>query len=535
MPDGEAKVNATLGLIDYVAKKVPPGLSEMIDAYRYQNMLSGWQTQGRNIGENLMNAAVTRPADIAASGFYDWSTSWVTGKQREVYVKDVALYYRHAINSLPDALEAFKATWRGLIALEKPDLGTGATRTQLEVAIQKQLPKSLTVVQRFMEASDRFMSTIISRGEYAVQLKRGVQADVALSRARKLAERYLYRETLDLKKMATSGELSIPSLALAAIGQMMTKLRTSKGAGKLATILVPFLRTPINKGIVMIEHSPLALARYNLGKMPLETKAKIMTGTIATAIGAIAALEGRTTWLPPKDQREKELFYATKQPLSVLIPTPSGEKWVPMWYFGAFALAFALPTAVDYYWRRSPDAYVAGDVEKIASVFGGVGRFIGSQSSTQSIGAFFNVISGQVDYTFWNQMGFTAEQFYPASGLIRTVNKMVDNVYRKADGFHDSIIKDVPFFGRSTELPAHKTPTGEPATRERFPVLFPYEFKQADDTWEEILYLAEREAQLNSITNRMNKEINRMIETNTWDDKKIEGYLDKINKWSEDY
>ena len=106
--------DATLELIDMVAVKVPPSVTELIDAYRYQNMLSSPKTQMRNIGENILNTFITRPMDVATRGAIDFTIAPLTGKARQAYVKDAAVYLKMAINSVPNAgtafMESFKLT-----------------------------------------------------------------------------------------------------------------------------------------------------------------------------------------------------------------------------------------------------------------------------------------------------------------------------------------------------------------------------------------------------------------------------------------
>src|SRR5690606_11363916 len=48
MPDGPAKTEAIRRVIDMAAVHFPPTASELIDAYRYQNMLSNPLTHLRN-------------------------------------------------------------------------------------------------------------------------------------------------------------------------------------------------------------------------------------------------------------------------------------------------------------------------------------------------------------------------------------------------------------------------------------------------------------------------------------------------------
>jgi hypothetical protein len=505
MKDGPEKTKATLDMIDFVASKAPPTISEMIDAYRYQNMLSGWQTQERNIGENLFNTVITRPYDLAVEGAVDYVMSTLQGKQREAYVKDVATYYKNAISSVPNAIDAFKAVIKmDVESFGKPDIGVDF-QSAIGKARAKQLPKSLTVVSRFMEASDRFNSTLISSGEYSVLRSKGVSHETALAESKALGERYLYRNKFDVNK----NDLSAMSKVIVDLDKLLVDSRHLPIIGKPMSWFIPFIRTPMNKGVAMIEHSPLGYAR-SLQSFNRETLAKAIGGSVITAIGASYALDNKTTWAAPSDPELKKLFYASgKRPFSVLM----GDRWYPVWYLGPYAMAFALPAAAKYYHEDQKLALSDNSFEKMISIANGSARFIGSQSSTQSIGAFFNMLAGDVDYTTPHQLGFMTEQILPLSGLVRTTNKILDPVYRKPDGYLESIMKDLPIL--SKEIEAHTTPLGEEAEREVFNAFIPYETGK-EDTFFNALYRDTLEAkQFEALQRKESKKLEKELKRRT--------------------
>jgi hypothetical protein len=514
IPEGIDKSNAMLNLIDTIAKKVPPSISELIDMYRYQNMLSGWQTQERNIGENILNTVITRPYVIGTRNMIDFVESTLLGKERQTYINEVPLYYKHVINAVPNAIEAFKAAWKmeGNASTVKPELGLDY-KTPFEQARMRQAPQYLTVVQRFMEASDKFNSTLISAGEYAVQLQRGKSEGEALASSKALAEKYLYRN----KQSLTDADLSGISKVLADVDKLITSSRNLPVLGPAMKVMIPFIRTPMNRAIQMVELSPLGTLRKS--GWTQETRARITAGSIITTIGAIEAMNNNTTWVSPSDPKEKELFYSTgRKPFSVKL----NGRWIPIWYTGPFALAFALPTAVKYYTTEQKAALSEGSIEKLVDIASGTARFIGSQSSTQSIGAFFNILSGDVSNNFSNQMGFTAEQMIPLSGLLRNTNKILDPVMRHPEGFWESIKKDMPML--SQDIPAYKDLMGEESPREPLQALLPYETSQENTDFELEYQAIKNQSQLSNLTNSFNKKVERGTAT----DKDWEEYLQKI-------
>lgn len=524
LTDPTAKTNAFLEIVDYVARKTPPGISEMIDAYRYQNMLSGFKTQERNIFENTINTFVSRPWDLTAGGMVDYGKSLVTGKERRTYIKNVKEYYKTVFNSMPTALDAFRRAWAGELTLEKPELmGTKDVVGLFEARRQRQMPKKLTVVQRFMEAQDRFFSALISAGEYATQIKNGMPEAEAKAKATEIAQRYLYREKLKLSNQ----DLSVFSEALTGLGYGMEQFRKVPGIGKIAGWLVPFLRTPINKGITMIEYSPLSFLRRP-SHWTQEAQGRVVGAAIISGIGALAAVMGETTWTPPTDEEGKKWFYASnRKAFSIKI----GETWVPYWYFGPFAVAFAVPAAVKYHAGESNKSLTDSDLEKLTKVVGGITQFIASQSSAQSIGNFFSIISGDTELTFGKQLTYALGQMIPAQGLIRWVSQMIDPVYRQSVHATDELIKSIPFWTKS--LPAHEKPYGEISERDWLNLFVPYDVGFMDIDYEEDFILSEVERgfdYLKGYRNRLNKDYNKGLISEGEYDKKWNRSIEAIDK-----
>lgn len=501
LPEGAEKSNEMLKLIDRIAVKVPPSVSELIDAYRYQNMLSGPQTQERNIFWNMTNTFVTRPIDLAFSGVLDYFGSGLRGTERKAYLSDVPVYLRDVLGVVPTALTAFKNAWKqeaGEI-MQKPDLGVDY-KTPLEQARTKQIPKVLTIVQRFMEAQDKFNSILIAGGEKARLIKNGAGEIEAEMKAKELAEKYLVRDKLD----PSDPSLSYFSKAIEGLGVMVEGGRKMPVLGKPLAWIVPFIRTPIKVGVDMIERSPLGWAR---GETDLNSASKLASGAMVTGLGAMMAYLGEVTWAAPTNAEEKEWFFATgRKPFSFKV----GEKWIPVWYLGPFALAFIFPAAVKYYTEESKEAMTNDMADKVGGIAGGIAKFVASQTSAQSIGNFFSFMSGDIDYNVKNQVGFTIGQFIPAGAMVRYVNKALDPVYRKAEGIAEQTMRGIPYL--SEDLPARTKPFMEESRREFFNLFLPYDVGLEDQAYESLYPMKKMEARQAYLDNKMNQLIKKMNE-----------------------
>jgi hypothetical protein len=486
--------NATLNLIDYVARKVPPGISEMIDDLRYSDMLSGPRTSMRNWGQALENVFWTRPWEIGTRAGIDWMAAALRGKERQYYLSDVPLYYKTTLNSIPNASNAFGQVMRS------ERLATGTTTTEtfggegyaeaFRLSREKLKPPALTFVKRTMEAADAFNATLISAGESAVELRRGASEEEAYAAGEAMAKKYLYRE--DTKP--TDEELSAMSKLISGvsvIAQFGKKVPVFKYPWSWA---VPFIRIPTNFGIQMIEHSPLTGLR--LKGWDEELAARFVNGSIITALGALAAYNGDTTLFAPSGEKEKSLFYGSgRRPLSFRVPYTN--QWISTWYLGPYALAFHLPTIAKWYFEDNPKSMTQETYQKLVGVGMGINRFIASQTSSQSIGNFWSMMAGEMSFTDPRQLTYALGQAIPAHALLAWGNKWLDDVYRKPDGFFDNLLGDLPipvvdehgeWTTYSKTLPARMGPLRKPSERNWWNQVIPYDVTTAQDPFYDKMY-----------------------------------------------
>lgn len=460
LPDGNAKGTAMKEVFETINDIIPPGASELFDAYRYQNLLSSPRTQGRNTVTNLFNTMVTRPATIATKSSTDWFGATLFGKERETYLKDVPTYYRGLFNSIADATEATKGAWRGELPIGQPDL------KNLRAYQANKMPKGLTVVGRAMEAQDRFFQTLISSGEYAVQKSKGVSNKVARVKAEEVAQYSLFRNVTDPTNKTGQGAL------LSKIDQFTDTVNKFGQKHRSFKWFVPFVKTPMNISKQFIEYSPAGFATLAgaKGERANEQLAKALLGSSISLVGAKAALDGQTTWAPPKGEKEREAFFASgKKPYSINI----GGKWVPMISFGPFAYALAMPAAVK---EANEQADMdASTIDKLASVMTSQAKFFSQQTYIQGISNFVELVSGAGEGDLQTNFAKLGTQVIPLSGLQRYVATALDPVFRKQSGPMDAIKSGIPQLSKQLE-PYTDPFTGEPSRRNITDYVLPYSF-----------------------------------------------------------
>lgn len=497
MPEGPDKVDLNLQMIDVVARKVPLSVSERFDSFRYQNMLSSPRTQLRNIFENQGNATITRSADLAALASVDFIKASFTGKEREYYARDVPVYLKASLNSVPNATEVFKQTWKmeDFSTLGKPDIGVEA-KTSFEKARIGENKKYMPV-SRFMEASDKFTTTMISTGEMARLADKNVTPEEAYQKAQEVAALYTYRNKLD----PNDPNISYPSKLLASMGKWMLDSRKYPfPLGTISKWYIPFVQTPVNKAIQMVERTPVVgFIRPPKGMLQTEFLARQLTGSIITAIGATMAMNGETTWTVPTDEDWKKWFFSTKRiPFSVKI----NEVWVPFWYLGPFAMSFGVTAAIKHYMWERPEAMVEGSAEKMFRLSAGLAEFTGSQSATQNVSTLFSALNGDLDSDFYSQTAFTVQQVIPAGAAVRYVNTIIDPVIRHPKGFLEKIEANLPIL--SKELDARMKPYFEEARRDPINYILPFDIGRVDKKYELEYAGKEFEFKQEFLNNKMN-------------------------------
>ncbi len=489
LPEGSVeRQNKVIGVLQKIADKIPVSASEMFDAYRYQNMLSSPQTQLRNIYSNLLQTYFTRPADLALGSGVDWVKSTLTGKEREIYASDVPKYFKGVMNSQIDALHAASEAFAGKTPHGRID-STKTISNTIRALRQKNVPKALTVTTRMLEAVDKYFSTLIMGGERTRLQGRGLSAGAIDTKAAELAEKTLFRGELK-----ADPDAPVLSRALTSLGQSILELRRKPVIGKPFSWFVPFVTTPIRVAKTAVESSPLGLIG---GKYGSEQVAKAAVGSLISMGGAWMAMNNKTTWAAPTDKAAKEAFYAAgRKPYSVRI----GDKWVPMWYFGPYAFAMAIPAAIKHYEQDSKDKLTTGQLSKIGSITADLAKFLGSQSPLQGMTGFFRMIQGDTDYTTASNLGFTAGQVIPLEGLLRYVNKIVDPVYRKASTFSGSIESGLPGF--SKDLPAYKDSKGNDEKRDPLNLILPYDLGKSDNMFEKAYNDLTKKTQSKTLLNK---------------------------------
>src|SRR3990167_8566713 len=458
--DETVKMNFTKQALDIINNKIPYGVSNFLDEFRYNNMLSNPRTSERNIYMNALNTYFSAPTTLVAQG-------------KPV---DAVKYYFGSVTGLKQAAIDAWSAFTGKTPILKPDIRElGKTR----------FPIIAGWPSRGMEAQDRFFQALIKNGMKT--------AGASNEEAQRLANYFLLRT-----QPGTKGQGFVSDKIIDEASNWLFK------APKPVRWFVPFIRTPMNAIKMWLDYSPLGIANVPGNIAKREQAAKIMMGSIASFWGATIAADNRTTWSAPTDQTAKQLFYASgRKPFSVRF----GDKWVPMWYFGPFTGAIALPAALKHFQDDSRTALTDSGIEKATQVAGGLLNFILGQTPLSGLNTFAQLAQGDIDFSLVRNLGFTSSQLIPFSGLLSWISKIVDPIYRKPDTFMEQIQSGIP--GMTQELTPYTEPFGQPSTRQPINQFLPFDIGQTKLEYESMLQQRESKLQSNAMESAAKKDIEK--------------------------
>jgi len=440
---------------DFYRKFVKPGLPELLDEYRYINLLSSPRTHIVNAFSNMLQVGFLRPTTRLASGLIDNVGSKLTGKEQQYYLRQVPAYYKGAINSFGDATSGFLKAFRGESIIYRPDIR--------QIPTGNKFLRPFQVVPRMLEGSDVFFRTLATGGELEALMSKGVPKALAMDKAAKTAEELVFRKALDPSNKAGQG------LLLSGIDKLTTAIYKLRNVPSVKWF-IPFVQTPMNILKQGIEYSPLGAATLPGNINKIEQLGKAMVGSSVFGGAAWLAMNDRTTWGAPTNKKEKDAFYAAgMQPYSVKI----GDKWVSYSKLGPLAYPMAMAAALKYHTQENPKAVTDTKLEKITKVIRGVAEFFADQSYVSGLGDFVDMAKGDT-VALTRAASNIPSQLIPLVSLQRWVANIIDPIYRKTDtklsakGIINNLRKGIPFASKGVE--PHTTPTGEESKRQ-FPLI----------------------------------------------------------------
>lgn len=445
---------------DLYRQFIKPKFSEIIDEYRYINLLSSPRTHIVNSFSNLLQGSVVSPATKLYSGIIDNVASGIGGKAQQHYISEVPAYYRGFFNATGDAVRGAFDALKGQSNISRPDLSRIPTGSKILAPFQ--------IIPRALEAGDIFFRTLIKAGEKEAlmtkALKQGKELDgAALAKIDQdsidNASYYVFRQALDPSNKTGQGKI------LSGIDKLTNSIYNFRNVPGVKWF-IPFVQTPMNILKQGLEYSPLGVSTLPGNIKKTEQIAKAMLGSTVMLGAAYIAQKGDSTWDIPKDTRQKELFYASgRQPFSLKI----GDTWVSYSKLGPLAYPMAMAAAMRYYHEQSPTALTDTELQKMGKVLAGTAQFFSGQSYVEGIKDIVDVVQGNTGSAAATLANIPS-QLVPLASLQRWIANIVDPIYRKTEkglsiqSIIENIQKGIPVASKGLE--PYKTPTGKPSERQ---------------------------------------------------------------------
>lgn len=498
MPDGPEKYRQTKALMNYITKDIPTPSLMLLDAYRYQNMLSGVRTHLRNIYNNTFNGVVLPGLEMMDMASYDAVKSTLTGKNRQRSFSEIPTYYRSLFGAMKMATGEFKNT------LANKNIPIGKTEelygTGLRAMMQDRVPFGLKVAGNMLEAEDRFFTSIIQSAKYAQLKEQGMADDIAKKTAGKFTDNILYRDQLKGRERLGQGAISN---GIDKLGDWIMNGRKNFG---ILSWFVPFVKVPLNVAKMSLEYNPFVAPLNLIGNADKSAAwSKMRVGAYVMSLGAMAAASGNTTWSAPSDPELKSKFYDSgRKPYSFYVPTPDGKgKWIPMAYLGPLASVFGIPAAAKYFSDESKTSLTDSQAKILFNTAMGVLNQWTETTPVQGIGAFVRTAQGDIDYNFINNLAFTAGQVVPGNAFLGDVSKLIDPIFRKPKGFVEGMFRNIPGYTKTMEPITNSL--GEPAVRNWSDIVAPYGIGTGDGYFTEQYKSGVEEAKNRNVANYYKK------------------------------
>lgn len=422
---------------EFYRKFVKPKMSEILDEYRYANMLSSPLTHIINTVSNLNQMLLINPVT------------------KLLMLKNVPAYFKGMTKGMPIALTEASRAMKGEKIIERPDIKRLRTNHPLV--------KWMYPITNAMEASDVFFRTLIKNGELeeitAGKTLTATEMKNAEKTATEKANKLIFREMLDPENKQGQGAVlsAIDKLTVAVIS--LRKVPTVKW-------FIPFVQTPMSIAKQGIEYSPFGFTTLYKSENKQEQFAKATIGSIVTFGAGLLALAGLTTWAAPRKEKEKEAFYASgRQPYSIKI----GDKWVSFSKIGPLAFPIAIAAAIKYNFDDNPKSITQTNTEKTLKTLSSLVTFWSDQSYLQGIGDFFKTVQGD-ESALKDLVTNIPRQLVPLGALQTWITNILDPIYRKPErdlspeSLIQNIQKGIPFL--SQYLPARVDSNGNPIKKE---------------------------------------------------------------------
>ena len=434
----------------FYRKFIKPSKTEMLEWFRFNNMLSSPKTWIVNIVGNLLQFPLSTTEKLVSGGVDFVASALKPGRQRKYYVREVPHYVKGFLSGIPDAIKGFTDALTGKKLITRPDVKRVSPFTAKPA-------KLFEAGTRIMEAGDMFFRGLFDAANteaLAYKYKRmgkEIAPEVLTKQAQKETLTRLFRQPL---KEAGQGKL------LTWIDDLTSGVYKLRKVPLLGWV-VPFIQTPMNILKQGIEYSPMGFATIPGAAEKIPQLSKSLIGS-AVFLGAMQlALEDRVAGKAPRGEKEKQAFYDSgRKQYSILI----GNHWVSISKLGPVAYPIALAILAKEAFEENPSDSAMANLGR--TLLGQL-EFFSEQSYLEGINNALQVARGE-EYAAKQFIASMAGQVVPERAFLAWASRIIDDVYRKPKTLAEMMKSQLPFLSKEAE--PYKGLAGKPSKRP-YPVL----------------------------------------------------------------
>jgi len=450
-------------LIKYLQKVSPATPIEKMEEYWYNSVLSAPSTHFINMLSNTAAAALRVPESALAGGIDAalQKAGRITGRnlERTRYATESLAELNGIRSGFAQGIQrAAKVLREGSQVADMTKLGGQGPRFQ---KIKGKIGDITNLPSRFLVAGDEFFKALnydMSLHQLAWRNAKnsGLSGDDLLKRYTDLVA----EPTEDMISQAVKGARYFVFQKESDFADAVVSLRNkvSVNLGPLGEVkplrfVIPFVQTPTNVVSYGLERTPLGgfkLGQQILKKAPqgeiADQAARVFMGTTAMAALAWYAADGKITAGAPKNQKERDAFFADgKQPWSIRI----GDQWVQ---YNRIEPLNAILSQVAIMHEEFDANNTAPTPEKIVRIAGHIASNITDQTFLTSLGDLIAAIEDP-DRSGERFIGTIASGFIPSS--VRQLARVTDRTVRDPDTIADVMRTSIP--GLSQTVPAKES------------------------------------------------------------------------------
>lgn len=340
------------------------------------------------------------------------------------------------------------------------------------------LGRFLDVTQAVFEAPsnvnslmDDFFRVVASRGELRAQAFRQVQRDIRAGTVAKEDAQAAMARLIDepTPTMLDAAEREMRELTFTradggferrtnAFRQM---LDSNGGPVPWGTLLMPFVRTPLNIMSYAVRHSPLAPFSSRMRRDMAEggargemAKTQWAVGTATYALFMDMALNGEITGGGPGNRQQREAMMRADpngnvnwQPYSVKV----GERWLS--YERLDPLGSSMSLVADFSEILANEDWDTGRIDQpgelVGHVVGALGEAFFDKAMLQGTFEFFEAMTSGDDAKVESMLKERAAGLIPFSGASRMVRRGTDEYVRETSGVFDALRNTIPVLSES--------------------------------------------------------------------------------------